>query len=413
MELSAKPIGKRFLHQHEEEMEHHLHKKSPRSASPGRNTNEDQKEQMSQSLQSLPEEVVCTICSYLNVHTLLDMRCVNRFFRTLASKNSAGWSNLCDDLWKNKIHVSPAARSMVDSKMTAYRISLQDAQERHHIERHELLFDPDTKTGTIWSFRFKEAAGTDWTSWDPWYRGQPCRKMVFLQDGSVKEYQQSNRRLPPPPPPQDQEDQEIAMDHHNHHHHDHHDADASLEDPSFSHRIQLVGNMTDPPIPMVWRFVTRPLDMPERPEGSYVRFSVAGRDVPTYCVRRSPTNNWGFIMESCWGVYASFELPKRMVHSLRRRHLRLRRAQDADGNWFNVAIEASDDEEEEEEDDDDDENDMEDRRRSRLLVDDRSFTITSELQWREALMYNYGARNLPEGEEALSDFELIYAMLNT
>jgi hypothetical protein len=201
--------------------------------------------------------------------------------------------------------------------------------------------------------------------------------MVFLQDGTVKEYH-----------PQD-----TIEDH------------ASLEDPPFSERM---GNMFDPPIPMVWRYVTRPLDMPARPEGSYIRFSVAGRDVPTYCVRRSPTKNWGFIMESCWGVYASFELPKRLPGSQRRRRLRLRRAQDAVGNWFNVEVEASDEEEGE-----DDSDHSSYRRPSQLLVDDRSFTVTNSLQWREALMYNYGARLLPEGEDALADFERIYSLINT
>ena len=39
-----------------------------------------------------------------------------------------------------------------------------------------------------------------------------------------------------------------------------------------------------------------------------MRITVGGRDVPTYVVRRSPTGNWGFIMESCWGLYESFEL---------------------------------------------------------------------------------------------------------
>ena len=381
----SKLVGKRLMYQEEMELGPH---KSPRSAAMSRSNEDDcasQKEQLSrisdctqQPLRSLPDEVVCAIFSYLDVHSLLDMRCLNHSFRTLASKNSAGWSNLCRRLWETKIHVSPAAVSTTDS-MAAYRMSIQDAANRNHVEPHEFLFDPETRTGTIWSFRFKEAAGTDWTSWDPWYQGQPCRKMVFLRNGTVKEY-----HLP------EESD------------------NASLNDPPFSERM---GNMLDPPIPMSWRYVTRPLDMPARPEGSYIRFSVAGRDVPTYCVRRSPTKNWGFIMESCWGVYASFELPKRLPNIQTHMYLRLRRAQDALGNWFNVEVEDSDEEDQQGEEDIDDE--TLNRRRSQMLVDDRSFTVTSGLQWREALMYNYGARHLPEGEEALADFERIYSLLNT
>ena len=41
--------------------------------------------------------------------------------------------------------------------------------------------------GPVWSFRFKESAGPDWTDWDPWWRGEKARKMVFLRDGTVKQ----------------------------------------------------------------------------------------------------------------------------------------------------------------------------------------------------------------------------------
>jgi hypothetical protein len=50
----------------------------------------------------------------------------------------------------------------------------------------ELCYDPDTMTGTVWSFHFKESAGSDWTVQDPSYNGLPCRKMAFLPGGSVK-----------------------------------------------------------------------------------------------------------------------------------------------------------------------------------------------------------------------------------
>ena len=183
----------------------------------------------------------------------------------------------------------------------------------------------------------------------------------------------------------------------------------TLEDPSFA-RARLV----DPPVSMSWRFLTRPLDMPAKPTGSYIRFKVGGRDVPTYCVRRSPTDNWGFIMESCWGVYASFELPPKQPKV--RRRVRLRRAQDSAGNWFNVELE-EDDDDDEDEDHDDDEPRMTQvvpRRRDRLLIDDDSFAITSGLQWKEAFLYNFGARELPEGDDAVAQFERAYfAALNT
>lgn len=324
-------------------------------------------------LVSLPDDLLCHVLSYLDVKSLLRSRCLTRSFRTIASKSSAGWENLCQTLWINKVHVPKSAREHKDA-MAAYRLSVEDARNRDYVTPEELLFDPISKTGTVWSFRFKESAGVDWTSWDPWYNGRPCRKMVFLEDGAVKEYKSATE-----------------------------DGDSSLQDPPFSERT---GTLFDPQLSMSWRFITQPLDMPARPRGSYIRFSVAGRDVPTYCVRRSPTKNWGFIMESCWGVYASFELPQRVVSTTRRNaRVRIRRAQDTLGNWFNVEVEES-----EEENEATREADL--RHSSRLLVDDDTFTVTSGIQWREAFMYNVGARELPEGENALAEFQRTYILVN-
>jgi hypothetical protein len=317
-------------------------------------------------LTGLPDDVICNIVSFLDAAALLRVRTLNRSFRTLASKGSAGWYNLCKRLWENKVHVAKEALEHPDP-MAAYRMSVLDARDRDYVTRDELVFDPETRKGTIWSFRFKESAGPDWTSWDPWFNGEICRKMVFLEDGSVKQYSEN--------------------------------ADSGeLEIPSFAR----TGTLSDPPTTMTWRFLTRPLDLSARPMGSYVRFAVGGRDVPTYCVRRSPTKNWGFIMESCWGVYASFELPKRPLHQPQRRTRQLRRAQDTHGNWYNVEVYEDASDVEEGEDDVD-----------RVLIDDESFAITSGLQWREAFLYNFGARVLPEGDEAFADFERTYgAALN-
>lgn len=366
--------GKRLLTPDETLDDFHF-RKSPRTEE--NQVGDDHREDELTTLTSLPNEIICNILSCLDVTSLLQSRCLNRSFRTLASQGSAGWENLCHNLWQQKVHVSPEAQEHTDP-MAAYRLSVEDARNRDFVRPEELLFDPATKTGTVWSFRFKESAGSDWTSWDPWFLGQPCRKLVFLEDGSCKEYRTENE-----------------------------EEEANLEDPPFSERM---GNLFDPPMSMGWRFITKPLDMPARPTGSYIRFSVGGREVPTYCVRRSPTKNWGFIMESCWGVYASFELPKRVptTTTRRRRQVRLRRTQDTLGNWFNVEVETTDDEFSE-----DEEEESSSTGTARLLVDDDTFVVTSGLQWREAFMYNFGARALPEGEDALAEFERAYTLINT
>jgi hypothetical protein len=226
-------------------------------------------------LSGMPEDVTCNITSYLDIHSLLTMRVLNRTFRTLASSPKSGWDHLCDALWKNKIHVLPQAQDWPD-RMEAYRMSVTDARDRDYILREELVFDPVTNTGTVWSFRFKESAGEDWTAWDPWFNGLPCRKMVFLDDGTVKQAE----TLQDPTFSSSEQGHQPSNTNNNH-----------------NHNHQLI----DPPVSMQWRFLTRPLDMSAKPTGSYIRFQVGGRDVPTYCIRRSPTKNWGFVMESCWG----------------------------------------------------------------------------------------------------------------
>ena len=215
------------------------------------------------SLRSLPDDVMGLLTSFLDVPSLLKCRRLNRSFRTLASRPSAGWSNHCEKMWKTKIHVLPSARTNSD-RMAAYRDAIKDARERDHISREELIYDPETRSGTIWSFRFKESAGPDWTSWDPWYRGEPCRKMVFLDDGTVKQYV-----------PRQQQDND--------------ENDSINEYPAFSSNQGHLNpfeeapfDLVDPHITMTWRYVTQPLDMPARPKGSYIRFSVGGREVPTY-----------------------------------------------------------------------------------------------------------------------------------
>jgi hypothetical protein len=193
----------------------------------------------------------------------------------------------------------------------------------------------------------------------------PARKLAFLRNGQVKQVK-------------------VVGD------------QRELATPTFSHQQTAAEReLTDPPSTMTWRFFTRPMDLPTRPLGSYIRFTVGGRDVPTYAVRRSPTGNWGFIMESCWGVYASFEMPPQASNRKRRR---LRRTEEGAALWV----------------DETDETSGEDSGNSgvELLQDDSSLLITNELQWREAFLYNVGARILPEGDEAADDFDRAWGGLN-
>ena len=344
-------------------------------------------------LDKLPHDCSVKVLAFLDHVSLLRQRCVNRAFGRIASENTV-WEPLCQQLWKDKVHVSKQAQeTLAKDAMAAYRLSIDDAKTREFGTTQELCFNPDTKRGTIWSIRFKEAAGPDWTSWDPWFQHQPCRKIVFLEDGRVRMF------VP----------KEGTSD------------EMELSDPVWRSRPdpQHHGELEEPHAAMTWRFVEQPLDFSHRPLGSYIRLTVGGRDVPTYVCRRSPTGNWGFVMESCWGVMASFELPKRpKVDRHRRSRRRLRRAHNLEGNEIFVHVEVDDSSE----DESDHENEMASEssltRRNRndwggirnedLLVTEGSFNVTIALQWREAYLYNTGANALPEGKNAMEEFQRIY-----
>merc|ERR1719203_1301877 len=101
---------------------------------------------------------------------------------------------------------------------------------------------------------------------------------------------------------------------------------------------------------MRWRFVSSPLDMPYRNIGGYIRITLGNRELPTYIVRRSFSNNWGFVLENCWGIFTSFNVPLKLeIHD----------------------------------------------------TEQDNFNTVENYQWKEALLYNFGANKLPEGEQGI------------
>jgi hypothetical protein len=313
----------------------------------------------------LTDDVIFKILNFLSPHDLVyRVSMLNRHYFALSQDNAAGWNMYYSNLTTTKLHVAVADPLL--NFRTAYRHAIIDSK-RPFITTQELCYDLATQQGTIWSFRFKESAGTDWTSVDPWYLGQPCRKMVFLANGTML-----NAVLP---------------------------SSSLVSNNSRNQSIQLV----EPPLRMTWRFLTRPMDLPTRPMGSYVRIQVGGRDVPTYATSRSPTGNWGFVLESCWGIYASFELPKRIgppneVNPDTTTAV-LQRLSDGRVIWLfrddgadeeTAAIGGAS---------------FPQRPTAPADMQDESMSLTNEIQWREAFLYNVGARVLPEGDEATDEFD--------
>ena len=128
---------------------------------------------------------------------------------------------------KSPVRSSSSSRSSSVARrsygaMGAYRVSSSDATERDTITIDELCYDTSSPPssagrnsntasrkrlfvddgdddpkfkphsghpfqGPAFSFRFKEAAGADWTAWDPWWNGKEARALVFLRDGTVKQ----------------------------------------------------------------------------------------------------------------------------------------------------------------------------------------------------------------------------------
>lgn len=321
---------------------------------------------------NMPDEMICNIASFLDVLTLAQSfgKICSRF-QELSTRNEAGWEDHCTSLWSAKAHVPKWARLMLARRRAfcAYRLSLHDSVRRQEIEEDELCFDPRSGTGFVWDFRFKENAGPQWTQFDPWFSGGKARKMVFLKNGRVQQLesgkQQGTYTLSPP----------------------------------FSTVLDLDGNEAPASLDFKWRFMARPMDLPDRPIGAYIRLTVDGRDVPTYVVHRSPTGDWGFVMESCWGVYSSTTLPSKEqirsipTHPRRRSRMRLRRTRNG-GRWFDV---------------DGLETESEDESLSPLsLEDDDSFSVSTRRQWREALLYNSGCSRLPEGDGAAAEFDRVW-----
>ena len=155
----------------------------------------------------------------------------------------------------------------------------------------KLLFPPKLQYKMEMARGFVLMAGCVWTLWDPWWNQQEYRKLVFLCDGTTEEVYPRGVRGGST------------------------SCNGTLLFNVFSKRTTWVDDIevAAPLIEMKWQFVTRPLDLPDCPEGAYVCITVGGRDVPTYVVYWLPNENWGLVLESCWGMYALFKMASRVL----------------------------------------------------------------------------------------------------
>jgi hypothetical protein len=249
-----------------------------------------QEEQAQTSLEIIPGHVMSHVLSFLNVDSLNSVRVVNHRFKTIVESDNAGWSQRCKDLWTDKVNINPLARSAVSSPTTAkllafdaYRLSCVDAKLRQTIYPYELVFDPkQPKESSIWHFVSKLTAGSAWADRDPWHCGADARRLVFLKNGTVRELRRVYKK-----------GDRLSSD---------------MMVIPFSDNQEEDGEEE-----VRWRFVSQPLGLAKRNDGWYIRLTIGGKDVPTFLVKRSPTGNWGFVLENCWSVLTSFQPPPKKV----------------------------------------------------------------------------------------------------
>lgn len=265
--------------------------------------------EISSNLSVISEESLLQSFSFFTAKelvTILSLVC--KSFLKSSSLNFL-WMPLCNRLWQTKEHVCEvdeevslnSASSIIDAckYKRAYYKSIANGK-RMFVFENELL-------GQRFSFRFKEAAGDAWLDSCPWRKGCKAHEVVFERNKNM----QILWRKP------------IIKENNV--------ADNGL----YAHE----GNdqTTDgfPKVNLVWKLQwTMPRRQRHQAIAKYWRSCNFGREpsneeienivatsgdsfnlhvngipVPTYHLRRSPTNNWGFVFESCWALYTSFEMP--------------------------------------------------------------------------------------------------------
>jgi hypothetical protein len=186
--------------------------------------------------------------------------CVCRALRAAGSAAPL-WASACAVDWASRSYIAPGARALLGAgeARAAFALARADATR-------DALSD-DELTSLPWRFHFKAEAGPEWVRRDPYWRvdGGAASHIVFTRDGKL-------RRTPPPG-----------------------------ED------------LTPwPEVAITWRwarFGAGRTGDEGAPVGSLLRCHVEEAPVPTYAVRRHLLH-WGWIMESCWGVYTSYEPPR-------------------------------------------------------------------------------------------------------
>jgi hypothetical protein len=121
--------------------------------------------------------------SYLRPQDLLRIGTVSRLWRHL-SNSSVVWDPLVEELWADKVYVSSLSLQLRETiPKLAYYFSITDSTRT--------FLTVDELCNSSWCFRFKEAAGEDWTLLCPWNQGGRAMRVKYFKENQRLRYEPS------------------------------------------------------------------------------------------------------------------------------------------------------------------------------------------------------------------------------
>ena len=126
----------------------------------------------------IPSELSIHIFTYLDASELLNISIISKSWYEQSSSNTC-WKSLILKLWRDKVYIASRIRQLADiATKLAFYISIADSK-RNFMTQEEMSY-------FTFSFRFKEAAGVEWTDICPWNNGEVASKVLFHSDGSAQ-----------------------------------------------------------------------------------------------------------------------------------------------------------------------------------------------------------------------------------
>ena len=296
------------------------------------------------------EFIITHALLFLPVDDLLSTSLLNKLWHNLSNVDVI-WLPLVQKLWQDKVFIPEISKLLLEkSAKLAYYSSVIDSK-RCFITAKELT------TPGIWSFRFKKEAGEDWVDQCPWWKNQNAATILFHINGilerlnrtvldenypdlSIKwklkmKYKSIRKQKPKEKYIELLKKCGLVIT-----------EDKSTNISSKRSRIQKTfipinksnNNINNNYEDAINQETKNDINLTQLYEdlnnmGEQIHLTVNGVQVPVYYISRSPTGNWGFIIESCWAVYTNWPMPnKGECHLLEDDSLKIT----VDSQWLEV-----------------------------------------------------------------------------